>query len=225
MTRWPPAAMAAWDVPTIKQNMNLNITWVLTFAYLWGCVHVFVFLSQHYMTLHGHWPLIFLCICVWVCACVSLFVSVCIKRCLWVNLCLCRCNCLCWCICVCGCITSVCLIVLQWDKMLMGKNSRLLNKCEKEQEKLAQDIQWDSCLLFYSRVTLYVSYFGANSTDPERWDLKAQSILVSRRAGFWTKVERLCLLTTIGICNTSWYHQNSYFWLSVRKVGIKGPSW
>ena len=164
------------------------------------CVYVYVFLGCACVcffvsTLHDiTWPLIFLCICVGACACVSLFVSVFIKRCLWVNLCLCRCNCLCWCICVCGCITSVCLIVLQWDKMLIGKNSRLLNKCEKEQEKLAQDIQWDSCLLFYSRVTLYVSYFGANSTDPERWDLKAQSILVSRRAGFWTKVERFHFL-------------------------------
>ena len=193
MTRWPPAAMAAWDVPTIKQNMNLKITWVLVFACMcmcfWG-LHVFVFFVS---TLHDiTWPLIFLCI--GVCMCFTFCICVFIKRCLWVNLCLCRRNCLCWCICVCGCITSVCLIVLQWDKMLIGKNSRLLNKCEKEQEKLAQDIQWDSCLLFYSRVTLYVSYFGANSTDPERWDLKAQSILVSRRAGFWTKVERFHFL-------------------------------
>ena len=88
MTRWPPAAMAAWDVPTIKQNMNLNITWVLTFAYMcvgvrmnlyflsqhyttahisvYVCMfaHVFVFLSQNYISLHDF---SYFRVCVWVC--------------------------------------------------------------------------------------------------------------------------------------------------------------
>ena len=175
--------MAAWDVPTIKQNMNLNITWVLTFAYLWGCVHVFVFFvsTLHYSTQ----LLIFVCMCVGVymcftfCLCVyrrlfmGEYVSVYIFLYLWMYLFMLMYLCL-W--------VYMCLfILLQWDKMLIRRISRLLNKCEKEQEKTAQDIQWDSCLLFDARVTLYVSYFGANSTDPERWDLKAQCILVGER--------------------------------------------
>ena len=195
MTRWPPAAMAAWDVPTIKQNMNLNITWVLTFAYMcvgvrmnlyflsqhymtahisvYVCMfaHVFVFLSQNYISLHDF---SYFRVCVWVCFTFCLwvyrrvfmgeYVSVYMFLYLWVYLFLLVYLCL-W--------LYMCLIVLQWDKVLIRRISRLLNTFENEQEKLAQDIQWDPCLLFYSRVTLYVSYFGANSTDPERWDLKA----------------------------------------------------
>ena len=164
---------------TKHESQHYMSAHICVFVRVCACVCFFV------STLHDiTWPLIFLCI--GVCMCFTFCICVFIKRCLWVNLCLCRRNCLCWCICVCGCITSVCLIVLQWDKMLIGKNSRLLNKCEKEQEKLAQDILWDSCLLFYSRVTLYVSYFGANGTDPERWDLKAQCILV----GEWGLVRK-----------------------------------
>ena len=143
-------------------------------SYFSVCVlftHVFVFLSQNYISLHDF---SYFRVCVWVCFTFCLwvyrrvfmgeYVSVYMFLYLWVYLFLLVYLCL-W--------LYMCLIVLQWDKMLIRRISRLLNTCEKEQEKLAQDIQWDPCLLFYSRVTLYVSYFGANSTDPERWDLKA----------------------------------------------------
>ena len=98
MTRWPPAAMAAWDVPTIKQNMNLNIRWVLVYACMCMGVRMnLYFLSQHYMTAHisgyvcrfAHvfvffasklhyitWFLIIPCMCVAVCMCFNFCICV-----------------------------------------------------------------------------------------------------------------------------------------------------